>query len=316
MGQQMSARNYYERGLVLKQVQMFPQAIQDFSKAALNPDCAGKAYVQIALCLKVSGRHEEAVMAFRQASVAPAVSSEEQQHILYHMGQTLELLERYAESLEVYGWIRRDAPGFRDVAQRIKYLSSGGRAPIPQSKRTWRVWMNELKASSRPLQRHVEAVLEQAWQWLRGQMERLKSHRVFDKKKTGSSGLPIRRVRQARILTHQDQPASRGRAADKRRHARAPVCLQSHFSTKGRAMTGEGVLRDLSPWGCRMTSFATVPVGESVECCIFLQGTANPVVIEGAVVRWISSREFGLSFTSVRPVVQRQIEKLCRAQAA
>jgi len=133
MGQKMSALDHYERGLVLKQVNMLPQAIDDFKKAALNPDCAGKAHVQIALCLKAAGRHEEAVMAFRQAAVSPTVSSEEQRHILYHMGQTLELLGRHAESVEVYGWIRKEAPGFRDVAQRIKHLSSGRRTPASQS---------------------------------------------------------------------------------------------------------------------------------------------------------------------------------------
>jgi hypothetical protein len=33
-------------------------------------------------------------------------------------------------------------------------------------------------------------------------------------------------------------------------------------------------------------------------------------------VRWINSQEFGLSFTNVRPGLQRQIAQLCRTQAA
>lgn len=208
MAQQMSALDHYERGLVLKQVHMLPQAIEDFKKASLSPDCAGKAHVQIALCLKASGRHEEAVTAFRQAAVPPTVSPEEQRHILYHLGQTLELLGRHAESLEVYGWIRKEAPGFRDVAQRIKYLSSGGRAPVPQSKGSWHVWMNELKTRGRQLKPHVEAVLEQTGQWLSRQVESLKSHRVFEKAMAGSSGQPIRRSR---------RPASRSTQANRRR---------------------------------------------------------------------------------------------------
>lgn len=81
-------------------------------------------------------------------------------------------------------------------------------------------------------------------------------------------------------------------------------------------MTGEGVLRDLSPWGCRIASFAVVPVGKRMECYIFPQDTANPVVIEGATVQWMSSREFGLSFTSLHPGVQRQIAQLCRTRTA
>jgi len=79
---------------------------------------------------------------------------------------------------------------------------------------------------------------------------------------------------------------------------------------------GEGELRDISLWGCRVTSPVAVPVGADLECCIFPQDAANPFIIDGATVRWISSHEFGLSFTSVRPAVQRQIAQLCRTQAA
>jgi hypothetical protein len=53
-----------------------------------------------------------------------------------------------------------------------------------------------------------------------------------------------------------------------------------------------------------------------LECCIFPQNEDNPFIIEGATVRWISSREFGLAFTKVRPGVQRQIAQLCRTRAA
>ena len=67
MNQQLSPADCYERGLVLKRVRMFEQAIEDFQKAMLDPQYAGKAHVQIALCSKAAGRHEEAVMSFRQA---------------------------------------------------------------------------------------------------------------------------------------------------------------------------------------------------------------------------------------------------------
>ena len=112
MDKQMTAGECYERGLVLKRVQMFHQAIDDFRKAAVDPHYTGKTHVQIALCLNAAGRHEEAVMAFRQGLATRTFSSEEERHILYHMGQTLESLGRYAECLEVYGWIRKDSRPF------------------------------------------------------------------------------------------------------------------------------------------------------------------------------------------------------------
>jgi hypothetical protein len=81
-------------------------------------------------------------------------------------------------------------------------------------------------------------------------------------------------------------------------------------------VAGEGELRDLSPWGCRVTSVVAVPVGADLECCIFPQDRGNPFIVDGATVRWINAQEFGLAFTNVRPGVQRQIAQLCRTRAA
>ena len=47
--------------------------------------------------------------------------------------------------------------------------------------------------------------------------------------------------------------------------------------------------------------------GRKLECCIFPQETGSPFIIDGATVRWINAREFGLSFTNVRPGVQKQL---------
>ncbi len=311
MDRQMSAFERYERGLVLKQVHMFNPAMDDFRKAALDPQYSGKAHVQIALCLKAIGRNEEAVMAFRQALVSPTLSAEEQRHILYHMGQTLELLGRYAETVEVYGWIRKEDPGFLDVAHRIKHLSSGRRGPVSRPKRSLQRWMEDVLARGRRLTPLMVTFLEQT-----GQSVGLKSHRWSEEKSPGSTepaGQPLARpLPQSR----RSQPAAWDRSIEARRHARVPVRLRGQFSSKGRKMTGEGELRDLSPWGCRVTSPVAVPVGEHLECCIFPQNADNPFIIDGATVRWISAREFGLAFTNVRPGVQRQIAQLCRTRAA
>lgn len=315
MDQQMTSLERYERGLVLKKVQMFYQAIEDFKKAALDPHYAGKAHVQIALCLRSTGHHQEAVMAFRQALVSGTLSSEEQRHILYQIGQTLESLGQYAESLEVYGWIRKEDPGFRDVAQRIKHLSSGGRGPVPRSHGQWQGWMEQALASSKQLKPQMVSFFEQTGEWLGRQAESLTGHRVFERNSPASSSPARRHAPQALTPKRPGQPALRDRTKESRRHVRVPVRLRSHFSSKGRNLAGEGELRDISPWGCRVTSPVAVPVGTNLECCIFPQDAGNPFVIDGATVRWISSREFGLSFTSVRPGVQRQIAQLCRTSA-
>ena len=314
MDQQMSAFERYERGLVLKRVQMFYPAIEDFRKAVLDPRYAGKAHVQIALCLRSVGRDEEAVMAFRQALASPTFSSQEQRHILYHMGQTFESLGRYPESLEVYWRIRREDPGYRDVAQRMKHLSSGGRGPVPQSQGPWHAWIEEVLTRGRRLRPHMVSFLEQTGYWLGRHAESLKRHRIFERNSLESPHAARLSADQAFAPKRRSQPALRDRTIESRRHVRVPVRLRSHFSSKGRRVNGEGELRDLSPWGCRVTSSVAVPVGTDLECCIFPQDAANPFVIDGATVRWISPREFGLAFTSVRPGVQRQIAQLCRTQ--
>lgn len=316
MDRQMSAFERYERGLVLKQVHMLEPAIEDFRKAARDPQYTARAHVQMALCFRSAGRQEEAVMAFRQALASPTLSPEEQRHILYTMGQTLESLGRYAESLEVYGWVRKQDPAFRDVAQRIKHLSSGGRGPLPQSGE-WPSWMKEVLTRGRRLKPHVAFFLQQTGQWVERYAESLKSHRWFERTQ---DGFFFGRRQDARPpLTSnrcRQQPAIRDRTIEARRHARVPVRLRSQFASKGRVVAGEGMLRDLSPSGCRVTSPVAVPVGEKLECCIFPQDAANPFIIDGATVRWISSREFGLFFTNVRPGVQRQIAQLCRTGTA
>lgn len=314
MGPQMSASEYYEHGLVLKSVQMFHRAIDDFRKAALDPRYMGKAHLQIALCLKSIGRHGEAVMAIRQALAARTFSPLEERHILYHLGRTLESLRRYDESVEVYGWIRKDDPNFRDVTRRIAQLRSGEHESAPLSQGQWQTWMEEALMRGHQLKPHVDSLLEQTGQWLSRQAKSLKGHYLFTRITTGRSNPVMRGPQGVRIPDSLGQLPSRVPQSERRRHLRIPVSLRSHFSAKGRMASGEGELRDLSPWGCRVTSSMTVPIGDDLQCCIYPKDEANPFIVDGATVRWITSQGFGLAFTSVRPGVQRQIAQLCRSQ--
>jgi tetratricopeptide (TPR) repeat protein len=112
----------YERGTALKNAGLFRQASEHFEKAAQDPPYALKAFGQMGLCLKKSGKQEEAVAAFRRALQVPSTSKEQVQ-ILYLLGKTLESLGRIPDALEVYRWLRREAPQYRDVAARIESLS-------------------------------------------------------------------------------------------------------------------------------------------------------------------------------------------------
>jgi len=133
----LNAAENYERGLVLRKAGLFKEAVQEFEQAAAEGGYRLKAYAQIGLCHKSSGRHEEAVAAFRKALNSSPGSTKEKVQILYVLGRTLEVLGRTEETLEAYRWIRREDPDYRDVAQRIQHLSSkrwsssGGRVSQP-----------------------------------------------------------------------------------------------------------------------------------------------------------------------------------------
>jgi tetratricopeptide (TPR) repeat protein len=161
MPQQMSSSDLYERGLVLLELRMFHPAIDDFQTAARDSRYAGKAYVPMALCLRALGRHEEAVVVLRRAITSPIVSPVEQRHILYQLGQMLESLGRWAESLETYGWIRTGDPGFRDVAQWIKYVSSGKGRLYLRIRDWWGALVNGVPTRRRALPPPMQNVLDQ-----------------------------------------------------------------------------------------------------------------------------------------------------------
>jgi len=298
MEQPKSAHDHYERGRVLKHAQMFDQAREEFQHVAGDPQYAGNAHLQIALCLLATGRYDEAVEAFRQALEVGTFSSKENAHILYVLGQTLESLGRHAEALEAYGWTRKEVPGFQDVAQRIQHLLAGGRGLLPRRRPASRSVVGDMLRLGGQLTPQVLSLLGQAWTSF-GQYADKLGHPSGERELTPTRCSP---------------PASRDRKRDTRRHVRVAVRLQSHFSSKGRRVAGEGELRDLSPGGCRVMSLVAVPVGAELECCIFSQDAGNPFTIEGATVRWSRPQEFGLAFTKVRPGVQRQISQLCRTR--
>jgi tetratricopeptide (TPR) repeat protein len=145
----------YERGIVLRKAGLFNQAIEEFEEAAKDKHYALKAYAQMGLCHKSGGRYEEAVLAFRRALKTPHATRKETVQILYVLGRTLESLGRVDETLEVYRWIRREDPSYRDVERRIGQLSmrkSSRKAYRSSSQDSWvggmfRSWQGFLRLS-------------------------------------------------------------------------------------------------------------------------------------------------------------------------
>ena len=99
MAQDTPGADHYERGLLMKKVQSFDSALKEFQQATKDPTQAGKAFAQVALCLKTLNRPEEAVTAFRQALETGPFSTKERVHILYLLGETLEVTQSGFRSL-------------------------------------------------------------------------------------------------------------------------------------------------------------------------------------------------------------------------
>jgi len=303
----MSGLGFYERGLLLKKVQIFDMALTEFQQATTDPQQAGKAFAQVGLCFKALGREDDAVRAFRQALETGSFSTLERVHIQYLLAQTLESLDQEFEALVVYRRIRREHPNCQDVDVRIQDLSSGRL----RSRR--RLWTSHQREDVFKLWEHlkpqVASLLSQTWQRLARYGDMLETPR------------PVMHMSSSvRERDHLKTPAKHCSSSspidrsERRRQGRIAVQMLSQFSSKTPIVAGEGEIRDLSASGCRITCHVRVPLGTTVECWIYPQN-GHPFAVEEATVRWNGHREFGLVFNKVRPSVRRQITDICRILA-
>jgi tetratricopeptide (TPR) repeat protein len=174
MSEERSCVDHYERGLLLKKVHVFDSALQEFREATKDPEQKGKAYAQVAICLRSLKREDEAVTAFREALQTDAFSTKERVHLLYWLGETLESLNRDFEALVIYRRLRREAPNFQDVEARIQELSS---APLetevpPRTATDTEVDVVNLWEQVKP---QLASLVRQSWERLIGYTKRLES---------------------------------------------------------------------------------------------------------------------------------------------
>jgi hypothetical protein len=88
---------------------------------------------------------------------------------------------------------------------------------------------------------------------------------------------------------------------DLRGQTRLRVQFRGVFSTGVSMVGGEGVLQDLSHFGCRMKSDTSVQPGTELELCFFYGSQeAVPIRVELAMVRWAKGQEFGVKFLRVQ----------------
>jgi len=123
-------------------------------------------------------------------------------------------------------------------------------------------------------------------------------------------------VRKPSLDTRSDHPTMAYQArvpSDRRKAPRLKVQFRSSLATDGKRVVGIGLVTDLSTGGCKIESQMPVSKGTYLELRLYAPGFSHPIIIEGAPVRWVRTRAFGVEFirltrgaqARLRQVVQR-----------
>jgi type II secretory pathway predicted ATPase ExeA len=124
-----SGLTLYDRGVAFKEAGSFKQAIGYFEEAARDEAISVKARIQVALCLRSSGRVAEAVTLFRRLSDANTSTGDERKQVRYYLARTLEAAGRVEDAVAHYQALRDEQSDYRDVTTRLRRLS-GPTSPL------------------------------------------------------------------------------------------------------------------------------------------------------------------------------------------
>jgi len=86
-----------------------------------------------------------------------------------------------------------------------------------------------------------------------------------------------------------------------------PASIQSDTDT------GEGILLDLSPTGCRMRSNIALNAGAYLTLQIAVAQEPTPLAVEVSVVRWCKDGHFGVEFLRYRQGDRERVTDLVEA---
>ena len=110
---------HYNLGIAYKEMGLTDEAIAEFTLAEKNPARRLNAVSMIALCLRETGRFDEAALKLRTGISLAVEGSEEQKGFLYDLAALHEQAGRAAEAGETLRRLLAIDPGYRDVAARV-----------------------------------------------------------------------------------------------------------------------------------------------------------------------------------------------------
>lgn len=124
----------YREAVALKQAGQYTRALVLFETLAGEKDWTTKALAQKALCLKATGRYDDALAVIQAALDRQSAAPQESVSLRYLLARTLEAKGRYDEAVGVYRNLVRGQPAYRDVATRLARLK-----PTAQSEQSQKV---------------------------------------------------------------------------------------------------------------------------------------------------------------------------------
>lgn len=103
---------------------------------------------------------------------------------------------------------------------------------------------------------------------------------------------------------------SRSGMDEQRKYPRFPVALPASFGNGVSVLTG--AVMDISREGCRIRSADALPSEKYFQVEIELEGPADRLTVNLAVMRWTRKGEFGVEFIRMAPESQAQLERIIR----
>ena len=96
-----------------------------------------------------------------------------------------------------------------------------------------------------------------------------------------------------------------------RKHTRFAVQLPVSF--KGDELSDRGTMLNVSGEGCAITSGTVVDKARYLQLTMQLREQEEPVQVDLAVVRWVSSTRFGVEFIKMSPQEEERLKKFVKA---
>ncbi|MDP1949081.1 MAG: PilZ domain-containing protein [Nitrospirota bacterium] len=96
-----------------------------------------------------------------------------------------------------------------------------------------------------------------------------------------------------------------------RKHTRFAVQLPVSFN--GDQLSDGGTILNLSAEGCAITSETIVSAEAYLQLTMQLREREEPILVDLAAVRWVSTTRFGVEFIRIRPAEGERLKKFVTA---